>query len=73
MQVKDILSAIITYREAWGWMEYQLTERSGLPQSTIFSWYRKNMVPAIPSLEKSAWLLVSRFLSCLQKKIHQFL
>ena len=52
MQVKDILSAISTYREARGWTEYQLAERSGLPQSTISSWYRKNMVPTIPSLEK---------------------
>ena len=52
MQVKDILSAITTYREERGWTEYQLAERSGLPQSTISSWYRKNMVPTIASLEK---------------------
>ena len=52
MPVKDILSAITEYREARGWTEYQLAERSGLPQSTISSWYRKNMVPTIPSLEK---------------------
>ena len=31
---------------------YQLAEHSGLPQSTISSWYRKNMVPTIPSLEE---------------------
>lgn len=39
-------------REQRGWTEYQLAEKSGLPQSTISSWYRKNMVPTIPSLEK---------------------
>lgn len=50
--MKDILSVIATYREERGWTEYQLAERSGLPQSTISSWYRKNMVPTIPSLEK---------------------
>ncbi len=50
--MKDILAAITTYREERGWTEYQLAERSGLPQSTISSWYRKNMVPTIPSLEK---------------------
>jgi transcriptional regulator with XRE-family HTH domain len=50
--VKDILSAITKYREERGWTEYQLAEHSGLPQSTISSWYRKNMVPTIPSLEK---------------------
>lgn len=50
--MKDILSTISTYREERGWSEYQLAERSGLPQSTISSWYRKNMVPTVPSLEK---------------------
>ena len=50
--MKDILAAITTYRQERGWTEYQLAERSGLPQSTISSWYRKNMVPTIPSLEK---------------------
>ena len=50
--MKDILVTITKYREARGWTEYQLAERSGLPQSTISSWYRKNMVPTVPSLEK---------------------
>ena len=50
--MKDILSAITAYREDRGWTEYQLAERSGLPQSTISSWYRKKMVPTLPSLEK---------------------
>lgn len=50
--MKDILTTITTYRQQRGWTEYQLAERSGLPQSTISSWYRKNMVPTIPSLEK---------------------
>lgn len=50
--VKDILAAITEYRVERGWTEYQLAEHAGLPQSTISSWYRKNMVPTIPSLEK---------------------
>jgi len=50
--LKDILSVITENREARGWTEYQLAERSGLPQSTISSWYRKNMIPTVPSLEK---------------------
>lgn len=50
--MKDILKSITTYREERGWTEYQLAERSGLPQSTISSWYRKNMIPTIPSLER---------------------
>ena len=39
-------------RNARGWTEYELAERSGLPQSTISSWYRKKIVPTVPSLEK---------------------
>ena len=50
--LKDILTVITQYRQARGWTEYQLAERSGLPQSTISSWYRKSMIPSIPSLEK---------------------
>ena len=50
--MKNILETIATYRQERGWTEYQLAERSGLPQSTISSWYRKNMVPTVPSLEK---------------------
>lgn len=50
--MKDILAAISAYREERGWTEYQLAERSGLPQSTISSWYRKNMIPTVASLEK---------------------
>lgn len=50
--MKDILSMITEYREERGWTEYQLAERAGLPQSTISSWYRKNMVPTVSSLEK---------------------
>ena len=50
--MKDILATITKYRQARGWTEYQLAERSGLPQSTISSWYRKNMLPTVPSLDK---------------------
>ena len=50
--MKDILSTITSYRQARGWSEDQLAEHSGLPQSTISTWYRKNMMPSIPSLEK---------------------
>lgn len=50
--MNEILDRIAKYREDRGWTEYQLSERSGLPQSTISSWYRKNLIPTIPSLEK---------------------
>lgn len=50
--MKDILETINELRQQRGWTEYQLAERSGLPQSTISSWYRKNLVPTVSSLEK---------------------
>jgi len=50
--MRDILDAISKLREQRDWTEYQLAERSGLPQSTISSWYRKGMIPTVPSLEK---------------------
>ena len=48
----DILEKIRQYRIERDWTEYQLAEKSELPQSTISSWYRKNQLPTIPSLSK---------------------
>lgn len=48
----NILEKITKLREERHWSEYQLAEKSGLTQSTISSWYRKGMLPSIPSLTK---------------------
>ena len=48
----DILDKITQFRMERNWTEYQLAEKSGLTQSTISSWYRKNMLSTIPSLTK---------------------
>lgn len=48
----NVLQRITDLREERHWTEYQLAEKSGLTQSTISSWYRKNMLPTIPSLIK---------------------
>ena len=48
----DVLEKITQLRQERHWTEYQLAERSGLTQSTISSWYRKNMLPSISSLNK---------------------
>lgn len=48
----DVLEKIVKLREERHWSEYQLAEKSGLTQSTISSWYRKDMLPSIPSLAK---------------------
>jgi len=48
----NILDRITSNRISRGWTEYQLAQKSGIPQSTISSWYRKKMLPTLPSLEK---------------------
>ena len=48
----NVLDRITHSRVQKGWTEYQLAIESGLTQSTISSWYRKQLVPSIPSLEK---------------------
>lgn len=47
----DILERITKMRLEKGWTEYELAERAELTQSTISSWYRKNLIPSISSLE----------------------
>lgn len=48
----DVLKRVLELRKRRGWTEYRLAEESGLPQSTISSWYRKRMTPSVASLEK---------------------
>lgn len=48
----NILDKITQLRLERHWTEYQLAEKSGLTQSTISSWYRKDMLPTLPSLTK---------------------
>lgn len=62
----DILEQITIQREARGWTEYYLAEQSGLAQTTISSWYRKNMLPSLTSLEKICTafdMTISQFLA----------
>lgn len=47
----DVLARITKLRLNSGWTDYELAKRSGLPQSTISSWYTKNMMPSVSSLE----------------------
>ena len=48
----DVLERIVELRQERNWSEYRLAEESGITQSTISSWYRKNMIPTIPSLSR---------------------
>ena len=48
----DILGRIERERLSRGWSEYALAENSGLTQSTISTWRRRNLQPNVDSLEK---------------------
>lgn len=48
----DILKRIEKERAARNWSEYALAENSGLTQSTISTWRRKNLQPNVASIEK---------------------
>ena len=50
--MKYVLKEITRMREKRKWSEYDLAKRSGLAQSTISTWYRKNQIPTIQTLDK---------------------
>ncbi len=47
-----ILEKITRLRMERDWSEYDLAKKSGITQSTISTWYRRNQNPTIHSLEK---------------------
>lgn len=46
-----VLERIMQLRNDRNWTEYRLSEESGIAQTTISSWFRKNITPSVPSLE----------------------
>ena len=48
----DVLEKIRSLKLERGWSEYQLSEKSGITQSTISTWFRTKNLPTISSLEK---------------------
>ena len=48
----DILGRIEQERLSRSWSEYALAENSGLTQSTISTWRRRNLQPNVASIEK---------------------
>lgn len=46
-----VLERILQLKKQRGWTEYRLSEESGIAQTTISSWFRKNVNPSISSLE----------------------
>lgn len=48
----DVLKKITELREERNWSAYKLAQESGLSVTTISSWYNKNIIPTIPTLQK---------------------
>lgn len=48
----DVLKRIQKEKQKRGWTEYALAKNSELSQSTISTWYRKDLEPSLASLEK---------------------
>ncbi len=48
----DVLGRITELREERGWTQYRLSKNSGVPQSSLSSWYSKKISPPLESLEK---------------------
>lgn len=48
----NVLERIEQMRLSRNWTEYELSKRAELPQTTINTWYRKQQVPTLHSLEK---------------------
>lgn len=51
-ELKDVLAEITRLRLKRKWSEYELSQHSGLSQSTISTWYGKNQVPTVQTLDK---------------------
>lgn len=47
-----VLERILQLRNERDWTEYRLSVESGIAQTTISSWFRKNINPSITSLER---------------------
>ena len=48
----NVLERIEQMRLSRNWSEYELSKRADLPQTTINTWYRKQQVPTLYSLDK---------------------
>lgn len=48
----NILAKIQAEKDRRGWSEYTLSKNSGIPQTTISTWYRNNLQPNLASIEK---------------------
>lgn len=72
--MKNVLDTITSYREARNWSIYDLASEAGIKPTTISSWYRKNIMPTLPTLEKlcdAFNVSVSEFFSVVESAEHE--
>jgi len=50
--MNKVLERIMELRKERGWTEYYLATRADLPQSTISTWYKRDTMPTISSIER---------------------
>ena len=48
----DILARVDQLMQERVWTQYELSKKSGIPQSTISTWWSRNYYPGIDSIEK---------------------
>ena len=48
----DILGRILEMRRKRHWTEYELGKRADISQSTITTWYKRNQLPNLVTLER---------------------
>jgi len=46
-----VLDRILQLRNERNWTEYRMSEESGIAQTTISSWFKKDVCPTISSIE----------------------
>ena len=66
MSHDEILRKIVQLRIDKNWSEYRLSMETGIPQSTISSWFRKNVQPSVQSLAaicQACGITLSQFFS----------
>ncbi len=50
--MEKLIARIRNYQDARDWTDYRFSEESGIPQTTISSWYSKGAIPTLPTLKK---------------------
>ena len=48
----DVLGRITELKEERGWTMYRVAKNSGIPQSSLSTWYAKKITPPVDAIDK---------------------